>query len=194
MKNRFLILLFLVLTISCNMSDSSEVLSEDYTYVHEGADYNFIFGKNEIYANVIDYKFDENYILACQIPNRRMYLSAFESHLSGIYTSYYGYLKDSTSEKFNRSRNEILADTLIPKIFKNKKVSFKNSLEDIQKGEEIADSIMKNNPFHKKVFSLKKVYWIIIVKKNILIGPLSENEYKIKRKELKISDEIQLSK
>lgn len=194
MKNRFIILLFLIITISCNMSDSSEELPGDYTYVHEGADYNFIFGKNEIYANVIDYKFDDNYILACQIPNRRMYLSAFAGDLSGKYTTYYSYLKDSTSEKYYRSRNEILADTVIPKIFKNRKVSFENTSEDIQKGEEIADSIMRNNPFHKKVFSLKKVYWIIKVKKNILIGPLSENEYKIKIKELNISAEIQLSK
>lgn len=194
MKNTFLILLIFFITLSCNMSDSLEELSGDYTYVHEGKDYNFIIGKNNIYANVIDYNFDDNYILVCQIPNRSMYLSYFASELSGKYSTYYSYLKDSTSEKFYRSRNEILADSIIPKIFKSKNISFENSFEDIKKGKEIADSIMKNNPFHIKVFSLKKVYWIIKIKNNFLIGPLSENEYKIKRKELNLSSKLMLIK
>ena len=192
MKKSILILLIIISAFSCNMSDSVEELSGDYTFVHEGEKHNFIFGKHNIYADVIDYTYDDNYILAYQIPNKKMYLSHLQSDLSSDYYCYYNYLKDSISEKYVKSRNEILADSTIAKIFKNKKVSFKNTSEDIKKGEEITDSIINNDPFHKKVFSLKKVFWIIKVKSNLLLGPLSKDEYEFKRKELKLSQELKL--
>ena len=190
MKKALLIVVLFLITLSCNMSDYSEELSGDYTFIHEGQDYNFIIGRNEIYANVVDYKFDDNYIVVCQVPNRSMYLSNFASTLSGKYSTYYSYLKDSTTEKYYRSRNEILRDTVIPRIFKNRKISFQNTSEDIQKQEEIADSIIQNDSFHVKVFSLKKVYWIIKVKSNNLIGPLSYAEYKQKKQEFNLSNDL----
>jgi hypothetical protein len=192
MKKNIPILFLIVSAFSCNMSDSVEELTGEYTFVHEGETHNFIVGKHTIYADVIDYSYDDNYILACQIPNKEMYLSQLQSSLWSDYFCYNSYLKDSTSEKFNKSRNEILKDSVISKVFKNRKVSFQNTSEDIKKGEEIADSIIKNNPFHKKVFSLKKVYWIIEIKNNLLIGPLSKDEYDLKRKELKLSEEFKL--
>ena len=194
MKNLLGILFVTFLIFSCNMSDSSEELSGEYTFVHEGENYNFIFGRNNIYADVIEYKFNDDYIVACQVPNRKMYLDYFSSELMGNYSTYFDYLKDSISEKFYRSRKEILADSVIPRIFKNRKISFENTSDDIIKSKEIADSIMENNPFHKKIFSLKKVYWIIKIKNNILIGPLSENEYKLKIKKLNLINELKLEK
>lgn len=177
---------------SCNMSDSIEELPGDYTFVHEGEDYNFISGKKNILPNVIDYEYDESFILACQEPNRIMYKSLFGSNLSFDYTIFNKYLKDSTTVKYYKSRKEILGDSTIAKIFKNKNVSFENTSEDIKKGEEIADSIIKNNPIHKKIFSLKKVYWIIQIKDNILFGPYSKQEYLIKRKIIKVDERLAL--
>jgi hypothetical protein len=194
MKIKITILFLLIISVSCKISDFSEKLSDDYTYIHESEDNNYIIGKNKIYANVIDYKFNDDFIIACQIPNRNFYLSHFASELSANYSTYYNYLKDSTSEKFYRSRNDILTDSIIPKIFKSRKISFENTSEDIKKGEKIADSLMKNDPFHKKIFSLKKAYWIIKIKNNILIGPLSETEYKLKRKELNLNNKLTLTK
>lgn len=182
----------MVSAFSCNMSDSIEELPGDYVFVHEGEKHNFIVGKHTIYADVVDYTYNDNYILACQIPNKEMYLSQLQSDLCSDYFCYNSYLKDSISEKYAKSRNEILADSTIAKIFKNKKVSFENTSEDIKKGEEITDSIINNDPFHKKVFSLKKVFWIIKVKSNLLFGPLSKDEYEFKRKELKLSQELKL--
>lgn len=193
MKNTLLILSLSIFTFSCNMSDYSEELPGNYTFVHDGKENNSIHGKHNIYSNVIEYAYNDEYITACQMPNRELYLSHFESLLSVNYSCYNDYMKDSTSEKFYKSRNEILADSTIYKIYKNRKVSFENTSEDKQKGNEIADSIIKNNPMHKKVLSLKKVYWIIEIKNDVLFGPLSESEYKLKRKELNLSDELKLS-
>lgn len=176
------------------MSDSSEELSGGYTFVNEAKDCKFIIGKNNIYPNIIEYDFNNDYILACQVVNKKLYLSFLNFDLSGDYTTYSSYIKDSLSQKYYRSRNEILSDSTIYKVFKNRNVTFDNSLEDIKKGEEIADSVIKNNPMHKKILSLKKVYWIIKIKGNVLIGPLSDNEFKTKRKELNISEELKLIK
>jgi hypothetical protein len=187
-------LLFIVMTVvlSCNMSDSSEELSGGYTFVHESKDYNFINGKHMIYPNVIEYKFNENFILACQEPNKILCKNLLGSNLWGDYFCYNSYMKDSLSEKYFKSRNEMLADSVIYKIFKNRKITFENSLDDIKKGEEIADSIIRNEPIHKKIFSLKKVYWIIQIKGDILLGPFNKQEYLLKRKKNRVEEDLKL--
>lgn len=191
-KKIVLITLSLFFIASCNMSDTFEELPGDYTFVHEGVNYNFIGGKNEIYPDVIEYSFNKDFILACQKPNKFFYKILYASDLSNRYTLYYSYLNDSISGKYYKSRKEILADSTIAKIFKNKKVSFENNSKDIKKGEIIADSIIKNNPIHKKIFFLKKVYWIIQIKGDILFGPYSKKEYLFKRKNIGIDKDLQL--
>lgn len=175
------------------MSDSSEELTGGYTFVSEANDYKSLNGKHMILPNVIEYAFDENYILACQEPNKSLYKSLLESNLSGDYFVYNYYLKDSTSKKYMKSRNEILADSVIYKIFKNRKVTFENSLDDKKKGDEIVDSIVKNDPIHKKIFSLKKVYWIIQIKGDILLGPFNKQEYLLKRKNIGLEPNLKLA-
>ena len=71
-------------------------------------------------------------------------------------------------------------------MFKKKKVSFENTSEDIKISNEIADSIMKNNPIQRKIFSLKEVYWIIQIKGDVLYGPLTLKEFDALKKEKKI--------
>jgi len=174
------------------MSDSSEKLSGDYTFVHKGKDYNYLIGTHTIYPNVIDYTSDENYILACQKPNKELYRSMLQGDLWVDYVIYNSYMKDSTTEKYYKTRTEILKDSTIFKIFKHRKVSFENSIEDIRKGEEIADSIIENNPIHRKVFSNERTYWIISIKNDSLIGPLTKSEYLVGRKTLELPKDLEL--
>ncbi len=194
MKKIILISIFAIITNSCNMSDYSEKLSGGYTFESESKEDKSIIGKHTIYPSVIEYDFDDDYILACQIVDKSLYLNFLQVDLYSDYWRYNAYFKDSVTEKYNKSRKEIIADSTIYKIFKNRNVTFENSLEDIKKGEEIADSVIKNNPKHKKIFSLKKVYWIIKVKGDVLIGPLSVDEFIATRKQLNISKELKLIK
>lgn len=195
LKNHVLkgtVLVAISLIYSCNMSDYSEQLAGGYKFVSNGKDYNLISGKNQIYPNVIGYSFNDDYIIVCQEPNKTLYKTLFASTLANNYNVYCSYIKDSVSEKYHKSRSEILADSIIAKIFKSKNVSFENTGEDILKGEKIADSIIKNNTIQKKIFSLKKVYWIVGVKDNILFGPYSKDEFELRKNEKNIDLELNI--
>jgi hypothetical protein len=67
-----------------------------------------------------------------------------------------------------------------------------NSETDMIKSEVIADSILKNDPFYRKVFSRTTNYWIIDHTRNLFLGPLSFEEYEKKRKDLGVPDDLQL--
>ena len=188
--SKIIIALSCILLFSCNMSDSSEELNGGYTFVHEGENYNFIYGKHFIYPNVIEYKYNKDYIVASQKPNKDLYKSLLQSNLSGNYSAYNSYLKDSLTEKYFKSRREILKDSSISKIYKNRKISFENTEEDIRKGNEIVDSILKNDPIHKKVFSQSKTFWVILIKNDSLIGPLTSEEYQQVVKKIRIPKEL----
>lgn len=56
--------------------------------------------------------------------------------------------------------------------------------------EKKADSILKNDPYYKKLFSRKTNYWIISKKDHQVYGPYSKPEYEAKRKELKVSKKL----
>lgn len=180
------IAIILVIFNSCNMSDNGEKLSGSYYYSHMGKDFNYIYGKNNIYPNVLDYSFNNDYILVYQEPEKFLYRNLFASDLYSKYTTHYSYLKDSISEEYFYNRKEILKDSTIAKIYKKKNVSFKNTSSDIQISQDIADSVIKNDPFQKKIFSLKKVYWIIQIEGDVLYGPLSFEEFKLLIKNKKI--------
>lgn len=67
-----------------------------------------------------------------------------------------------------------------------------NSDEDMNLTDKIADSILHNDPYYKKVFSSKENYWIISHKNECIYGPLTRSEYKEKRAELKVPNSLQL--
>lgn len=66
------------------------------------------------------------------------------------------------------------------------------SPDEITKSLAIADSILKNDPFHKKVFAHTINYWIISNKENNVYGPLTEDEYLQKRKELNVPEGLKI--
>lgn len=58
----------------------------------------------------------------------------------------------------------------------------------------IADSIVKFDPYIKSHFVRKRNYLIIIKKKDIILGPYSKSQYIDRRKELKVSEDLQLDR
>jgi hypothetical protein len=76
-----------------------------------------------------------------------------------------------------------------------------NTLEDITNSEQIADSIIKNDPYYQDIFSRELNYWIISHKErnekdympmSKIYGPYSKEEFLQKRKELRIPKGLQL--
>jgi hypothetical protein len=65
---RFYFLLILIATTGCNMSDSSENLSNGYQFAHESETYNMIVGTHVIPCNVVNYRYDDHFIVAVQDP------------------------------------------------------------------------------------------------------------------------------
>jgi len=68
----------------------------------------------------------------------------------------------------------------------------KNSNDEILKSEKSADSILINDSFYKTIFSNKMNYWIIDHERKLFLGPLSLDEYELKRKQLGVPDNLQL--
>lgn len=64
--------------------------------------------------------------------------------------------------------------------------------EDVIVLQKVADSILMYDPYYIKIFSNKINFWIIINKSHELIGPLTEEEYHTKSKELSIPDDLKL--
>lgn len=67
-----------------------------------------------------------------------------------------------------------------------------NSKEDVIQSETEADSILKYDPCYKLIFAHKINYWIIVNKDKKVLGPLTNEEYKTKRKELDIPKNIEV--
>lgn len=99
---------------SCNQGSLSEKLSGHYIY-HEGFNRykdilrvkniegvtiakNFEYLKKNIYSEVLDYSYNEDFILVKQKPNKKYHIKALLFELEDIYL---------------RSRSELIADSLI---------------------------------------------------------------------------------
>lgn len=67
-----------------------------------------------------------------------------------------------------------------------------NTKEEILQSENEADSILKNDRYYTNVFANRVNYWIISHKNDTVIGPLSQSEYFVKRRELLVPDYLQL--
>ena len=182
-------ILFLVLILySCaNLNDEWIDLGDDYVCKIDGgtkAIYsNQIYYNTEIHSKIVDYKFDEKYIIAKQEPDYDYYKNFVESNYSTRYARYEYYIvRNQDIPEFKDIRTWIVADSLHYKLLKSKGVTIENQIEDIEKIKTILDSVFHYDPFYKKVFSSKENYWIIDKDKNIRFGPFSKKEFE---KELK---------
>lgn len=201
MKRTTKSLIFILLFASCNEFSQDYIeLSGLYFFRNKGAHKRSInsqngLSKNVIYADVIDYKSNDSFIVAQQIPNLINYKYELGSSLYLRYIAYADYLRNPKIINSNLGRfykGTIENDSINYKIFLNKGASEKNSIQDINLEEEIADSLLKNDPKYKKIVYSKENYWIIRISKDTLLGPLSKSEYLSERELLHIPKEVKL--
>ncbi|WP_138479028.1 hypothetical protein [Dyadobacter bucti] len=73
------------------------------------------------------------------------------------------------------------------------RVKYKNnSTNDRIESERVADSLILNDHYYKRVFAHPTNYWIISHHSKTMFGPLTKGEYFQKRKELKVPDKLKL--
>lgn len=65
-------------------------------------------------------------------------------------------------------------------------------VEDMEVLQKTADSIVTHDPYYIKILSNKINFWIIVNKSHELIGPLTKEEYQLKRDELNIPSALEL--
>jgi hypothetical protein len=155
--------LFSAILLACGgVSDYSEDLGNGFTYESSGANLKNIrtpiSGQRNIYGKVTKYKYDQNFILVTQQPDKEIYQGsiAFE-------------LRNANREKYKL-----------------------NSEDDMIESERVADSLIQNDLYYKKLFTNKLNYWIVSHKHKKMYGPLTKIEYVAKRKELKVPDDLKL--
>lgn len=196
MKNGFLIYISIVLLLSScgpGIGDVTEDLGNGYYYRAEGSTRwimpDNIF-KDGVYANVIDYSSNNNFIIVKQSPSKDINVLFTE-----ILKSRYDLLlheKDSmeqTKEVKNFLNSELWKDSIWHKkianqVFENNVVKNSDSLN------KIAKQIIQKDSFFKSMLSRKINYFIIDKKKQIVFGSFSINEYMLKRKELNIPESL----
>jgi len=199
LKKYFLIML--PFCLSCNLSNETNKMSGNSFFMNKGIGYrmissnNAILHKTTIYQDVVSMAYNDDFILARQKPNKRHYVPSLGIDLYTRYTSYLHY-KDNphiiNEEGYKEQKGKIEWDTINYKLFTERGASDKNTSNDIQISWAIADSLINNDPYYKKIFVNEVNYWIIYNRKDTLMGPLTKQEYIAKRKELKIPDNLQL--
>lgn len=194
----YIILICVILSAftSCaNLGDSYTDLGSGYVYNVDG-DQRWIRAGNimqeGVYPNVINYKFNDDYILIIQEPTLKGYKRFLAQDLRYKYESVIykaDTLKsDAFEEKFLKSH--LWMDSAIhARVSKEIKPDNQASFERL---DLIADSIVKFDPYIKSDFVRKINYWIILKKKNVVLGPYSKLEYQHKRKELKVPENLLL--
>ena len=147
------------------------------TIIYKSTDKNII-GKPCIYADVVDFVANKDYILVVQKPSKELF---------------YKIIKDDL-EFWKKYHAEAKTDTLL--VFPHGTIMLKDLLEQMKRNDnqsgKITDSIFKNERYYKKLFMSEYNYWIIQKVNDSLIGPLTKEDFLFKSKELKISGRLQL--
>ena len=196
MKKFSILLLFILLNSCANLNDDWIDLGNDYVCKID-ADTKSIYNrqvyyKTEIHSKILDYKFNDKYIIAKQNPDYEYYKNFVESDYSTRFMIYENYLKEGKTKEFHRVttpfiRKAIIADSSFYKKLKSKGITSENQIADMDKIKIMLDSVFKFDPFYKKVFSSNENYWIINKVKNIRFGPFSKSEFQKALTEKKVN-------
>ncbi len=158
MRNNFINYAFLLVltlwSVACNQGSQIENLSEKYIYHDGGGDYrdiikvknvtsntkisNLNYIKCNVYSKVIDYRFNNDFIVIAQIPNKEWHVKAIAFELEDIY-----------SKKMSRS----IADSLIKNDIYYQKIFSRDKNYWIVNNKE--DSLL--GPFSKHEYFQKKI-------------------------------------
>lgn len=192
--------ILLVLSGCGNTNDYSEDLGSSYRFVHSGGGLRYIissslYENSDIYPTVIDYEFDQNYVLIAQEPEKESYKAILSSYIGSKYSIYMNTKADSmflVRENCKNLEALILKDSLTYQDLKRRGLTKENSVSDLDIRDDYIDSLFLHDEYYKKVFSRKVNYWILDKKNDKLFGPFSWEEFENKRQRLKIK--MQLTK
>lgn len=200
MKTYFIATL-LLLICSCRIGDETITLSGHSLYHAGGLDNrriftNTAFHKTAIYPDIVGYDYNDNFIIVKQKPSATKYVTPYLGFdLYHQYTVYHKYMfgKDNIKPQEGVDVGDVVKrDSANYRIFHSKGASQGNTQEDIMISQAVADSLIHNDPYYIKIYSRKENYWIIINALDTLIGPLTKEEFLIKRKEYHVPDKLTL--
>ena len=196
MLKNFMIGLLLIMLNSClTINDSWIDLGDNYTYHVDGRWKSIypsqVYYNTAIYSEIVDYNYNDKYIIAKQIPDYEHHLTFIGSNYSTRYAIYCNFLKDSTSENFMEDTNpfirkSIKADSSLYKLLKSKGVTDQNLIRDRENIKFVLDSTFQVDSFYVKLFTSTANYWIIDKDINERFGPLTESEFEIELKSMNI--------
>lgn len=192
----FLAIVTILVTSSCaNLGDSSTELGNGYRYRVDGSN-RWISSDHvmneRVYSNVLDYAFNEHFILVLQKPSFDGYLELLSEDL--LYR--YSFVVDNKDKsKYDENEKRFLKSHLWTDSCINRNVLRKilpNNQSTILDLSAIADSILKNDPIYQNAFLRKENYWIIKKDTYSVLGPFSKTEYTKTKNDLRIDQELKL--
>lgn len=187
----------LIIFSSCQSQNKSRVdLSGDYWFKIKGG-LRMIESKklvyyNTIYPDVVNYAYNDSFIIAEQVPRADEYIGTFSEDLLGRFENYRHYTKDTSilsQEFYSRYRGYIEKDSTLYKSF-----VYAGAGESQSKNRVISinltESLIKTDPYFIDLFGREYVYWIIVHKTGDLLGPFSKEIFFKKGTELNIPSEL----
>lgn len=200
----YIFLYSLIVVSSCNSDGPADLQELGGGYIARYNNRCYIMADNmlkeSIYPEVISCVYNKDFILAIQRPNIGDHIMYVSKKLMTIRELETRDTLQTSPIQYNFYRKIINEDS---NLFKTllAKLSVDHHGEDITISHYIADSLIKNNPYYKNIFSRKLNYWIISHKErnendylptSKIYGPFSKNQYLVKRIELGVPEELQL--
>ncbi|MDV6169235.1 hypothetical protein R1T16_12440 [Flavobacterium sp. DG1-102-2] len=154
-------------------------LGKGYTFLSEGSNRfiitDFIF-KDGIYPNVLNYTFDENYILVMQKATKE----SVEPYLIDQLRVKYGYILYS-DELLPTSANSFLNSKVWKDSLWNRNISNEilrgNYIRNYRALQKAARIVLSEDEFFKKMFSREINFYIIDKNSEKVYGPFSEKDF-----------------
>jgi len=191
----------LALLTGCqSIKKEDKKLAGHYTYRSTGLDKRFIdpqnaLGKNIIYADVVDYVSSDSFILVRQRPSDKYLKNHLGFYLYFRFLIYADYLRNPANIDTDDNRVNkpfVQTDSVNYRLFRARGATEQQTAADKNIELAIADSLIHNDPYYKKIASGEDNYWIIRLSADTLLGPFSKEAYLQERNLLHIPAEIAL--
>lgn len=154
--------------LSCGgISDNIVDFGNGYSLKQEGQNRTSILGPINIYSNVDSVFSDTGRIFVYQNPNYEIYRDILAGQLLVLFINP------------NLENKITINDDAIYRQMKSYGINGSNDTTDRKILLNIADSILANNPYYKKLFSSKGSYWVIDKLDTVLHGPLNNREFQM---------------
>lgn len=166
----------------CGALDDSINLGKGYELRREGPNYNYIIGQIRVAANIDSFSYNDRYIFLHQTVQRQEYLYFVMDLLSTSYILHTNKGNEKTIPDYDHIF--IKNDSTLVELMLNNGYGGLNDQKDNIILKRITDSLLTNDDFHKKILSMKYLYWIIDKEKNRLYGPFTQIQFTGKAKEI----------